>query len=50
MCLPNDQFTELQEFCYKLPRLAITKGRSFRFLLNMPLLHFQKGDILDKEN
>ena len=45
MCLPNDQFTELQEFCYKLPRLAITKGGSFRFLFNMPLSHFQKGDL-----
>lgn len=30
MCLPNDQFTELQEFCYKLPRLAVTKGGTFR--------------------
>lgn len=30
MCLPNDQFTELQEFCYKLPRLAVTKGGIFR--------------------
>lgn len=50
MCLPNDQLTELQEFCYKLPRLAITEGGSFRFLLNMPFSHFQKGDFLDKES
>lgn len=27
MCLPNDEFTELLEFCFKLPRIGITKGK-----------------------
>lgn len=27
MCLPNENFTELLEFCYIYPRLVISKGK-----------------------
>lgn len=29
-CLPNNELTELKEFCYLLPRIGITKGKEYR--------------------
>lgn len=29
MCVPNEKFTELLEFCYKHPRMLIVQGKLF---------------------
>lgn len=34
MCLPNENITELLEFCYKYPQTLIPEGKSLRFVLH----------------
>lgn len=29
MCVPNEIFTELMEFCYKHPRMLVPEGKLF---------------------
>lgn len=29
-CLPDENFTELLEFCYVYPRILITKGKTYK--------------------
>lgn len=31
MCVPNENFTELLEFCYNLPQIQISKGIRYMF-------------------
>lgn len=55
MCLPNDNFTELLEFCYIYPRILIQEGTenleaATGTCFNNQIYHITQSSMFDLSN